>query len=141
MIHRTLEKDNPGKELPSIEEIETEICTALQNTIQLAKYDYCTVLEDNLQKLSSFDGLELYRASNEYRRKAKEIRTANEALTDIDELRRTGMGKEGLKQVLAWINEEKKLKLSKKHLISELTVDDIPDEIRDFLRGIKQAMY
>ena len=141
LIHRTLEKGNPGKELPSIEEIETKICTALQNTIQLAKYDYCTVLEDNLQKLSSFDGLELYRASNEYRRKAKEIRTANETLTDIDELRRTGMGKEGLKQVLAWINEEKKLKLSKKHLISELTVEDIPDEIRDFLLGIKQAMY
>lgn len=141
LLHRTLEKRNPGKEIPSIEELENEICKALQNTIQLAKYDYCTVLEDNLQKLSAFEGLELYRSSNEYRRKAKEIRTANETLTDINELRRTGMGKEGLKQILHWLNEEKKLKISKKYIIAELQVDDIPEEIEKFLNGIKQAMY
>ena len=99
------------------------------------------LLRINLQKLSSFDGLELYRSSNEYRRKAKEIRTVNETLTDINELRRVGMGKEGLKQILCWLNEEKKLKISKKAIISELQIDDIADEIRAFLFGIKRAMY
>ena len=141
LLRRTLEKYNPNKEVPSIEELEAEICKSLKNTIQLAKYDYCAVIEDNLQKLSSFDGLELYRSSNEYRRKAKEIRTVNETLTDINELRRVGMGKEGLKQILCWLNEEKKLKISKKAIISELQIDDIADEIRAFLFGIKRAMY
>ena len=81
------------------------------------------------------------RLSNEYRRKASEIRNSNEMFTDIDDLRRVGMGKEGLKQVLSWLNSEKKLKISKKAIIAELQVDDIPDEIQRFLRGIKQAIY
>ncbi len=51
------------------------------------------------------------------------------------------MGKEGLKQILSWLNEEKKLKVSKKAIIAELQIDDIPNEIREFLSRIKQAMY
>lgn len=51
------------------------------------------------------------------------------------------MGKEGLKQILCWLNEEKKLKISKKAIISELQIDDIPDEIQEFLYRIKQAMH
>lgn len=141
LLQRTLEKLNPNKEVPSIQELENKICIALKNTIQLSRYDYSTVIEDNLQKLSSFDGLELYRSSNEYRGKAKKIRAENETLTDIDELRRVGMGKESLKQIMHWLNEEKKLKISKKAIIAELHTEDIPKEIKDFLQGIKQAMY
>lgn len=98
------------------------------------------MLEDNLAKLAFFDGLELYRSSNEYRRKADEIRAANERLNDFDELRRAGMGKEGLKEVMRWLNEDKHLKISKKSLIEQINADDISEEIKTFFQNIRQAM-
>ena len=50
------------------------------------------------------------------------------------------MGKESLKRLLAWLNEDRKLKISRKGLISDIKVEDIPDEIRTFFEEIKKAM-
>lgn len=141
LIRRTLEALNPEKELPSVEEIDREICNGLKDTIRLAKYKYATVLEDNLSKLSSFDGLELYRSSNEYRRKAEKIRADNELSTELSDLCRVGMGKETLKGIMRWLNEEQKLKISKKAVINMITEEDIPDEIKSFFRGVRQAIH
>ena len=91
-------------------------------------------------KLSSFKGLELYRTSNEYRRKAEEIRGTNEANISIDNLRKVGMGKESLKEIMRWLNEEKHLKISKKLLIEQLEENDIPEEIKSFFHTVKSAM-
>lgn len=88
--------------------------------------------------MSCFSGLEQYRSSNEYRAKAVEIRTANESLTAFEDLRKEGMGKEALKRLLTWLNENKKLKISRKGLISDIRVEDIPDEIRAFFEEIKK---
>lgn len=140
LIFRTLGQLNPDKEIPSYEEIHQKICEFLTNTIRLAKYKYNTVLEDNLSKLAFFDGLELYRSSNEYRRKADEIRAANELISDYDELRKVGMGKETLKEIMRWINEEKRLKISKKALLGQLEIDDVPHEIKIFFQDIRNAM-
>ena len=140
LIHRTLSKSNPDKEIPTVDELRTQISSYLLDTIRLAKYPYTTVLEDCLSKMSCFPGLEQYRGSNEYRGKASEIRTANEALTEFAELRKVGMGKESLKRLLSWLNDEKKLKTSKKGLISNVTADDIPGEIKQVFDNIKNAM-
>ena len=137
LIHRTLSKANPDKDTPTVDELRAQISSCLLDTIRLAKYSYTTVLEDCLSKMSCFSGLEQYRGSNEYRRKASEIRTANEALTEFADLRKVGMGKESLKQLLSWLNDEKKLKIS---LISNVMADDIPDEIKQFFDSIKKAM-
>lgn len=140
LIHRTLTKLNPGKQVPSIEEIEGKTCTILIDTIRLAKYKYTTVLEDNLLKLSSFEGLEDYRSSNYYRRKAEAIRSTNEQMTSLGDLTRVGMGKETLKAIMSWINDELRLKISKKALIDSLEVDDIPNEISSWFSDVKSAM-
>ena len=140
LIHRTLSKMNPGKEIPTIEELRTKLSTFLLDTIRLSKFKYNTVIEDSLYKMSSFTGLEQYRGTNEYRAKADKIRGINEALTNFDELKKVGMGKESLKLLMSWLNEEKKLKISKKALISNIGIDDIPEEIRTFFDSIKQAM-
>lgn len=141
LFHRALAVLNPEKELPTAEELTQKICECLKDTIRLSKYKYCSVIEDCLAKLSSFDGLELYRSSNVYRRKADQIRETNESISDIDELRRVGMGKECLKEIMRWLNEEKHLKISKKALIHQLSEDDIPQEIKDFFQSVKQAMH
>ena len=140
LIHRTLSRMNPGKAIPTVDEVKTQLSSYLLDTIQLARYSYTTVLEDCLSKMSCFSGLEQYRGSNEYRAKAVEIRTAHESLTAFDDLRKEGMGKETLKRLLAWLNEDKKLKISRKGLISDIRVEDIPDEIRTFFEEIKKAM-
>lgn len=140
LLIRTLNILNPDKELPLEEEIAEKICEFLKDTIRLAKYKYNTVIEDSLSKLSSFKGLEIYRSSNEYRKKADEIRETNEATCEIDQLRKVGMGKECLKSLLGWLNSEKHLKISKKALINELMVDEIPEEIKSFFESIQQAM-
>ena len=88
------------------------------------------MLDDNLAKLSSFEGLELYRSANEYRGKAETIRSFYEQMTSFDDLRRVGMGKEALKAIMRWTNEELHLKLSKKALIDNLEESDIPNEIK-----------
>lgn len=141
LIRRTLESLNPDKELPAVITIEEKICEYLKNTIQFNKYRYPAVLEDNLTKLSCFNGLELYRATNEYRKKAEEILKVYEATSDQSELHRVGMGKETLKAIMRWINEDLKLKLSKKSLYDELTEDDIPNEIKTFFDNVRQAMH
>ena len=137
---RALAKMNPDKELPSAAEIEAHMRDCLLDTIRLSKYKYSTVLEDNLAKLAFFEGLELYRSSNEYRRKAEEIRSNNEQMTSLDDLRRVGMGKEALAATLNWINNELHLKLPKKVLISELDVSDIPIEIKNLFLDIKSTL-
>ena len=140
LIHRTLCRMNPGKEIPSVDELRTQLSTYLLDTIRLSKYKYTTVLEDSLSKMSCFNGLEQYRSSNEYRAKADKIRDTNEALTAFDDLKKAGMGKESLKLLMGWLCEEKKLKIPKKALLTDLKIDDIPDEIRSFFESIKQAM-
>ena len=98
------------------------------------------ILEDNLAKLSSFEGLELYRSANEYRGKAETIRSSYEQMTSFDDLRRVGMGKEALKAIMRWANEELHLKLSKKALIDNLEESDIPNEIKTWFMDIKSAV-
>lgn len=140
LLYRTTEALNPEKELPTIDEIERKIIELLRDTIRLSKYKYNTVLEDCLSKLSSFDNLEIYRSANEYRNKADMIRSENELYTDIDNLRRVGMGKECLKGLMSWLNDEKHLHIAKRSIIENLIPDNIPQEIVELFRSIMQAI-
>ena len=140
LIYRTLVILNPEKEVPPSQEIESKICEILSDTIRLAKYKYSTVLEDNLYKLSSFKGLEKYRSANDYRDEAELIRSNNEQMVSLDDLRRVGMGKETIKGLMRWINEDLHLKISKKKIIESLDIADIPEEICDWFSTIKEDM-
>lgn len=140
LIIRTLQELNPSKEIPSKNEIDEKLKLILLNTIQLAKYKYSTVLEDNLAKLSVFDGLEIYRSSNEYRRKAEFIRSQYEQFTSLEDLIRVGMGKEALKALMRWLNEDNHLTISKKALVDHLEEQDIPDEIKNLFNSIHYAL-
>lgn len=140
LICRALERSNPQKTIPSADTVEKKICSVLFETIQLAKYKYATVLEDNLAKLSSFDGLELYRSSNEYRRKAEAIRLGYEQYNSIDDLCIVGMGKESLKEVMRWLTADLHLKISKRDLIDCLEETDIPPEIADLFNDIRSSI-
>lgn len=42
---------------------------------------------------------------------------------------------------MRWLNEEQKLKISKKAVINMITEEDIPDEIKSFFRGVRQAIH
>lgn len=140
LLYRTIEVLNPGKELPSKDEIEQKIAELLKDTIRLSKYKYSTVLEDCLSKLSSFDNLEIYRSANEYRRKAENIRSENESYEDVDNLRRVGMGKECLRELMSWLTSEKHLHIAKRAIIENLTPDNIPQEIIELFQSIKRAI-
>ena len=140
LIYRVLTELNHDKEIPEIEVIEGKIKQYSSNTINFARYNYATVLEDNLGKLSVFPGLDIYRSSNEYRGKAKEIRDSYETIDDLDKLITHGMGKETLKAVIKWLNEECHLKIGKKNLINALQPDEIPQEIVKLLQTIHSKM-
>ena len=101
---------------------------------------YATVLEDNLGKLSVYPGLENYRSGNEYRSKAQAIRNSYEAVDDLDSLITHGMGKEALKALIRWLNEECHLRISKKNLINALQATEISQEVVDLLQTIRDAM-
>lgn len=132
VIHRAILRNNPNKTLPTVQEIEDKILSLLKNTILLASSNYTQNLEDNINKSSII--LDKKRVDlNELRRQAAEIRTSYEQLTTKEELIKYGMGKESLKSLLKWINEDLKLQLGKKNIITELSIDDIPDELKNIL--------
>lgn len=121
-----------GQQLPTAEEIDAKIIAFLKETILLASYNYTQNLEDNINKSS----LTLTRdrmALNDLREQANKARTKYEAFTSKNDLLKYGMGKEALKKVLAWINNELKLKLSKRDIISSITLNDIPEELKELL--------
>ena len=140
LIYRVLVAQNPDKDIPEASVIEEKIKQYLSDTINLARYNYATVLEDNLGKLSVYPGLENYRSSNEYRSKAQAIRNSYEAVDDLDSLITHGMGKEALKALIRWLNEECHLRISKKNLINALQATEISQEVVDLLQTIRDAM-
>ena len=142
LIKSTLESlnDSGNKYIPSEEEIVEKIKEYAKDTIRLAKYRYSGVIEDCLQKLSGFSGLENYRSSNEYRIKAEQIREEYESLCDFADLQKVGMGKECLRLIMGWLNDDMKLKISKKGLLNHITYAHIPSDIIRFFESLKKSL-
>lgn len=108
--------------------------------IDSACKDAISTERDNIMKLSHLNGLEEYRSSNITDSKVTEIINKYDDITDYDELRKVGMGKEALKRVLRWINSDLKLKISHSNLIDSLQEEDIPQDIKMFFSDIKRSI-
>jgi len=138
LIRRVLLSKYPDRQdVPTEGEIKTQITAFLKNTVDLNKYSYDDALEDNIYKTALLLRDDTYRGTNATKSEAKRIRGIYEPYTGYDDLARVGMGKEALKQLLKWVNEEKLLQIGKQEIIDGLQLGDIPDELKDLLQELK----
>lgn len=140
LIHRALCKKYPQGSIPSVKQIEDKIIDSLKNTIIMSRYKYDDNLEDSIFKASLILNLQEYRNNNEVKREAEKIRMGYEEIDDKETYKKIGMGKEALKQVFNWLNNEMKLNLNKDDLLEEMEEKDISLEIRDILRSLQSNM-
>ncbi len=137
LIYKTIVKKN-GECNVTKEEIEKKIISALQDTIRLSMYRYCSTLEDSIKKSSFVSSLDRYRNTNDYQSKARTIEDSYQCLDAYDDLIKHGMGKQALKMVFKWLNEECKVRISYKDLLMAMDKDDVPDEIRELFVELSQ---
>lgn len=134
LIYRALCRKYPGHDLPSIGEIEEKIFEALRNTIIMSRYKYDDNLEDSIFKAGLILNLQEYRNDNEVKREAEKIRMSYEENSDKEVYKEIGMGKEALKQIFCWLNNEIKLNLNKDDILDVMEEKDICLEIQNILK-------
>jgi len=138
LIRRVLLSKHPDRQdVPTESEIKAQITAFLKNTVDLNKYNYDDSLEDNIYKTALLLHDDTYRGTNATKSEAKRIRGIYAPYTDYDELARVGMGKEALKLLLKWLNEEKLIQIGKQDIVDNLQLEDIPDELKDLLKKLK----
>ena len=101
-------------------------------------YRYCSTLEDSIKKSAFVPALDRYRNTNEYQRKAKEIEDSYQTLQNVEDLLKYGMGKQALKIVLKWLNEDCKVQISQRDLLGVMELEDIPTEISQLFIELSQ---
>ena len=139
LIHSVLINKNPGKKVPNEEDIRKKLSHFLGSTINQIKFQYQVNLYDSIWKT----GLLIKEANhdlNESMSIAKKITISYDELRDFDSLVQVGMGKETLKLLNSWINDELHLQLNRKSLINNLSASDIPNDIIDFFRKISNLV-
>jgi AAA15 family ATPase/GTPase len=117
--------------------IKTKLSEVLKNTIEKASYRYENSLTDNIYKSASIVGDDEYRNLRNCESEAIKVRSSYEKKTDFEELLFIGMGKETLKEFLRWVNEDKKLKLSKMDILLVTEKKAICKEITDMLTDLQ----
>ena len=137
LLYKALEKKN-GTCAITKDQIEKRIVSALQDTIRLSVYRYCSTLEDSIKKSSFISSLDRYRNTNDYQSKARAIEDSYQNLNEFDDLVKFGMGKQALKKVLNWLNEECKLKISQRDILAAMEKDDIPNEISELFVSLSK---
>lgn len=137
LIYKAIVKKN-GKCDIEKDEIEKRIISALQDTIRLSMYRYCSTLEDSIKKSSFVSELDRYRNTNDYQSKARVIEDSYQNLKEFDDLVKFGMGKQALKIIFKWLNEDCKLQISQRDLLAAMEKDDIPDEIKGLFDGLSR---
>lgn len=137
VIHRALKSKFPDKEIPEIHDIEQKIKEYLNATISMSKFKYDDNLEDSIFKTSLLLKLDQYRGQNNIRTEAERMRSSYETFDTIDNLITVGMGKETLKLLFKWLNEDRKLNLCKEDVLEAFTVEDIPDDIKKMLKLLR----
>lgn len=139
LIHRAILKKYPGPNIniPTIEQIENKILDCLKDTVVMARYKYDDNLEDSIFKASLILNMQEYRNNNEVKREAEKIRMSYEEDDDNEIYKKIGMGKEALKQVFYWLNNEIKLNLNKEDILEVLEKEDISTEMRDILKSLQ----
>lgn len=137
LFSRALEAKYPDRERPSLQEIEKFILQTMINTVMYNKYSFEDLLEDGIYKTAMLLGLREYGDRNKVKSEAKRIRETYENYSRFDELIFVAMGKEALKALVAWLNDEKKLNLSVKEVLDYLEPTDIPEEVSQMLEALR----
>ena len=107
------------------------------DTVTQNRYGFDDVLEDRIYKTATLLGLREYRELHKAKGEAKRIRENYENYTSFRELINVAMGKEALKGVLVWLNQEMKLNISTKDILEYLEASDIPQEILRILEQLR----
>ncbi|MCQ4636120.1 ATP-binding protein [Anaerovorax odorimutans] len=137
LIHRALCKKFPGYNIPTVEQIENKIYEFLKNTIIMSRYKYDDNLEDSIFKASLILNLHQYRNNNEVKSEAERIRRSYEEIIDGEAYKKVGMGKETLKQIFYWLNNEIKLNLNKEDILEAMEERDVSVEMENILKTLR----
>ncbi|MBD2597908.1 AAA family ATPase [Nostoc spongiaeforme FACHB-130] len=137
LIFKALTHNHPDKNIPSEEMIKTKIVTLLQQTIGMSKYSFDDNLEDSIYKTALLLKIQEYRNPQACESESKKQRARYETYENIDELLTVGMGKETLRGIMAWLNDDLKLNLSKNDILKCLEPSDIPEEIKNILEQLR----
>lgn len=137
LIYRALCKKFPEKNKPPVDEIENKIFDCLKNTVIMSKYKYDDNLEDSIFKASLILNMQEYRSQNILKAEAERIRGNYEENSDKESYKRIGMGKEALKQIFYWLNNDLSLNLSKEDILDVMQKEDIPIEMENILRSLQ----
>ena len=137
IIKKALEKKFPRKEIPGIEKIEEKIFEFLKNTIVMSKYKYDDNLEDSIFKTGLLLNLAEYRNMSTVKSEAEKIRSKYEEEQNCELYRNIGMGKEALKQLFQWLNNDIRLNLSKEDILDAMQLEDVPQELIEILKSLK----
>lgn len=140
LLYKALYNKYPDYEIPSIEDIEDKIYEFLKNTIVMSRYKYDDNLEDSIFKMSLILNLQEYRNNNLLKNEAEKIRMSYENLTDKEQYKKIGMGKEALKQIFKWLNNELKLNLNKDDILDAMEKEDIPKEMEGILQALQSGV-
>ncbi|MGI4865986.1 MAG: AAA family ATPase [Janthinobacterium lividum] len=137
LIFRAINKRKDYSHLVSVESIREKLSKFLDETIKLSKYDYNGVLEDNISKSGVLIGKDEYRSRDTSKGAAKTITKAYEGELPFEQLVVVGMGKEALKALMKWLNEDRKISFSNSDILSVIEPADIPEEISLLLQSLR----
>ncbi|MEG4634361.1 ATP-binding protein [Microcoleus sp. AR_TQ3_B6] len=141
VIVRALSLKHPSKTLPTEIEVQDKIKEFLKETIQLTRYNFNFNLEDSISKTAQLLNNSEYRGQA-CKSEASKLLAIYDRYNDFDDLVTVGMGKETLKSLLNWINQDLKLNLSKKDIIGNDNIksSDVPKEIRTILLQLRSKV-
>lgn len=135
LIHKALSANprNPKERIPTVEQIDAKIKEALRETIKGGIYKYNTTLNEVLYKIKhNLLGDRDYK-SDDAAHEADIIYQQYYECKDQEVLQDIGMGKQARAIVLAWLNGEMGLQISKKSMLLYLNSEDVSAEILDIL--------
>lgn len=141
LIYRALVEKYPNNDLPSQDQIEDKLYEFLRNTVILSRYKYDDTLEDSIFKASLVLNLREYRDNNLVRHEAENIRMEYEGKEDRNYYKKIGMGKETLRQLFNWLNNDLKLNLNKDDILEVMGEKDIAIEIKDILKALQSKAF
>ncbi len=121
---------------PSTTEILNKLTELLRDSIRLAKANYSGNLEENLYKSGILIGDDSYRNFATCKSEASLIRDSYELCSSWEDLIIVGMGKETLRGFMKWVNEDLKIKFSIRDIFKVIEPEDIPEEMKVFLRSL-----
>ncbi len=137
LIFRAINRFKDYSHLVSVEAIKDKLSKSLKETIELSKYSYDDVLEDNIFKSASLLGKDEFRKQDASRKAAKDICKAYDGEMSFEDLVAVGMGKEALKALVKWIYQDRKIQFSISDILGVVEESDIPEEISLLLKSLR----